>query len=378
MSLQCPAHQRSSLKVLSTSMASITQSSGPEIPDNHKESWLALLSAAEAYCQKSGCDLAILTACKKFPSAEGHRKRESGGVFPKECDFSYSVWGQGFLAESARRYVDDISVLHSTTMLMAQKHTRQAEEGGAKLPAEPGSEPGHVSSSTGDGGVGGVSPSSRMFSQSYPSIYSSGAVSRRGGGHAGEKERERGSQEAQRGRQRSGIVDVDEACEDEEEDEEEEEDEQRAYGNESAGTGRVVAGSCCPVHTSQPFLLQVFSPWTRTRCPATASLSGRMARRRARTVSGVRSNVHVRSFALFSLFCWPRLTERGRPAATTGHRHGSAGVPVPSGQRHGVGPLAARVCASVGLQRDPVSSGRQWQRRAGERNRVEPPRHLAC
>ncbi|XP_003965065.2 uncharacterized protein [Takifugu rubripes] len=235
MSLQCPAHQRSSLKVLSTSMASITQSSGPEIPDNHKESWLALLSAAEAYCQKSGCDLAILTACKKFPSAEGHRKRESGGVFPKECDFSYSVWGQGFLAESARRYVDDISVLHSTTMLMAQKHTRQAEEGGAKLPAEPGSEPGHVSSSTGDGGVGGVSPSSRMFSQSYPSIYSSGAVSRRGGGHAGEKERERGSQEAQRGRQRSGIVDVDEACEDEEEDEEEEEDEQRAYGNESAG-----------------------------------------------------------------------------------------------------------------------------------------------
>ncbi|TNM97138.1 hypothetical protein fugu_015294 [Takifugu bimaculatus] len=185
--------------------------------------------------RSQGCDLAILTACKKFPSAEGHRKRESGGVFPKECDFSYSVWGQGFLAESARRYVDDISVLHSTTMLMAQKHTRQAEEGGAKLPAEPGSEPGHVSSSTGDGGVGGVSPSSRMFSQSYPSIYSSGAVSRRGGGHAGEKERERGSQEAQRGRQRSGIVDVDEACEDEEEDEEEEEDEQRAYGNESAG-----------------------------------------------------------------------------------------------------------------------------------------------
>lgn len=130
-------------------MASITQSPGPEIPDNHKESWLALLSAAEAYCQKSGCDLAILTACKKFPSAEGHRKRESGGAFPKECDFSYSVWGQGFLAESARRYVDDISVLHSTTMLMAQKHTRQAEEGGAKLPVEAGTEPGHLSVSGG-------------------------------------------------------------------------------------------------------------------------------------------------------------------------------------------------------------------------------------
>lgn len=125
-------------------MASISQSSEPDIPDNHKDSWLALLSAAEAYCQKSGCDLAILTAWKKFPSADGHRKQESGSVFPKECDFSYSVWGQGFLAESARRYLDDISVLHSTTMLMAQKHTRQAQEGGAKVLADLSSEPGHV------------------------------------------------------------------------------------------------------------------------------------------------------------------------------------------------------------------------------------------
>lgn len=121
-------------------MASITQTSEPEIPDNHKESWLALLSAAETYCQKSGCDLAILTACKKFrlsaADADGRRKRESGGssAFPKECDFSYNVWGQGFLAESARRYMDDIGVLHSTTMLTAQKHTRPAAgEGGAKL-----------------------------------------------------------------------------------------------------------------------------------------------------------------------------------------------------------------------------------------------------
>lgn len=130
-------------------MASTTQSPGPEIPDNHKESWLALLSAAEAYCQKSGCDLALLTAWKRFPTADGHRKRESGAVFPKECEFSYSVWGQGFLAESTRRYVDDISVLHSTTMLMAQKHTRQAEEGGTKAPVEPGTEPGHLSVSGG-------------------------------------------------------------------------------------------------------------------------------------------------------------------------------------------------------------------------------------
>lgn len=119
-------------------MASVTHSSEPEIPDNHKESWLALLSAAEAYCQKSGCDLAILTACKKFrlTASEGEvgKKRESGAGFPKECEFSYSVWGQGFLAESARRYVDDIGVLHATSMLTAQKHTRQsAGEQGGKL-----------------------------------------------------------------------------------------------------------------------------------------------------------------------------------------------------------------------------------------------------
>ncbi|CAF95136.1 unnamed protein product [Tetraodon nigroviridis] len=124
-------------------MASISQSE-PDIPDNHRDSWLALLSAAEAYSQKSGCDLAILTAWRKFPSAEGHARREGGGVFPKDCEFSYSVWGQGFLAESARRYVDDISVLHSTTMLMAQKHTRQAGGGGAKGLADLRSEPGQV------------------------------------------------------------------------------------------------------------------------------------------------------------------------------------------------------------------------------------------
>lgn len=122
-------------------MASVTQSSEPEIPDNHRESWLALLSAAESYCQKSGSDLAILTACKKSrpPAGGGTRRWEGSGVFPKECDFSYSAWGQGFLAESARRYMDDIGVLHSTTMLTAQKHTRQA---GTKLVVDLTSDPG--------------------------------------------------------------------------------------------------------------------------------------------------------------------------------------------------------------------------------------------
>ncbi|KAM6904649.1 uncharacterized protein akt1s1 isoform 2-T2 [Xenentodon cancila] len=217
-------------------MASITQSSEPEIPDNHKESWLALLSAAEAYCQKSGCDLAILTACKKFrPSTaegEGVKKRESGTTFPRECDFSYNVWGQGFLAESARRYVDDIGVLHSTTMLTTQKHTRQTAEG-TKLTVDFTSDSGHKGSFTGDGGLERVSPNGRLYSQSYPSIYSSGAVSGQGGGQNsnGDRERERSVLEAERGRQRSGIVDLEEECEDEED--EEDMDERRQYGNES-------------------------------------------------------------------------------------------------------------------------------------------------
>ncbi|KAF7645184.1 hypothetical protein LDENG_00208830 [Lucifuga dentata] len=219
-------------------MASITQSSDLEIPDNHKESWLALLSAAEAYCQKSGCDLAILTACKKFRSSategDGARKQESSSAFPRECDFSYNVWGQGFLAESARRYIDDIGVLHSMTMLTAQRHTRQAGgDQGTKLVVDLTSDTGHRGTFTGDGGAGGVSPNGRVFSQSYPSIYSPGAVIGQAGTREGEREKSV-LEVAERGRQRLGIVDLEEECEDEEE-EEEDMDERRPYGNESAG-----------------------------------------------------------------------------------------------------------------------------------------------
>ncbi|CAG5897277.1 unnamed protein product [Menidia menidia] len=146
-------------------MASTAQTSEPEIPDNHRESWQALLAAAEAYGQKSGCDLALLTACRRFrPSgggAGGQGGGEGGPAFPRECDFSYGVWGPGFLAESARRYVDDIGVLHSTTMLTAQRHTRPAgqEGGGAKQPPAP-------VDLTPDPGRRG----------SYPSIYSPGTT----------------------------------------------------------------------------------------------------------------------------------------------------------------------------------------------------------
>lgn len=131
-------------------MTTTAKSVHPDIPDNHRESWLALLAAADAYCQKSGCDVAILTACKKFVSSAGEvesaRKRESGGVAPsggRKWDFSYHVWGQGTLAEASRRYLDDIGVLHSTTVLTAQRQTRRlSDEGGAKLGVDiPASKP---------------------------------------------------------------------------------------------------------------------------------------------------------------------------------------------------------------------------------------------
>lgn len=95
-----------------------------------------------------------------------------------------------------------------------------------------------VQSLTSDVVVGGVSPSGRLYSQNYPSIYSSGAVPGQGGGQngTGEREREKSALEAERGRQRSGIEDLEEEGEDEED--EEDMDERRPYGNESAGEER--------------------------------------------------------------------------------------------------------------------------------------------
>ncbi|XP_056144050.1 uncharacterized protein akt1s1 [Lampris incognitus] len=221
-------------------MASITQTPVLDIPDNHKESWLALLSAAETYCQKSGCDLAIVTACKKFqPSAaegEGIRQRESSSAFPRKCDYSYNVWGQGGLAESTLRYLEDIAVLHSTSVLTTQRHTCQAMGGGTKLMVDIPSDTGPRGSFTVDGGEGTVSPNTRLYLQSYPSIYSSGAVTGQTAGQNGNEERDRERsvlEAAERGRQRPGIVELEEECEDEEE--EEDMDERRRNLNESAG-----------------------------------------------------------------------------------------------------------------------------------------------
>uniref|UniRef100_A0A671S6R8 Uncharacterized LOC107687628 n=2 Tax=Sinocyclocheilus anshuiensis TaxID=1608454 RepID=A0A671S6R8_9TELE len=218
-------------------MASVTKSSNPEIPDNHKESWLVLLAAAEAYSQTSGCDLAILTTYKKFrPSGvevEGTRNHEGGGTRVQQFDYAYHVWGPGALAESSLRYMDDIAVLHSTTVLTAQRHTRlNAEQGGAKLGMVV---PSDRLSLTGDR-VGTVSPNMRLYSQSYPSIYSSAAaIGQPGSQHGnGECDREKAvMEECEKARERTEIVDLEE--EEEEEEEEEDLDGRRRNLNESAG-----------------------------------------------------------------------------------------------------------------------------------------------
>lgn len=77
-------------------------------------------------------------------------------------------------------------------------------------------------------GVGSVSPNTRIYSQSYPSIYSSPAAIGQPVGLHGNGEHERAMEECEKARERTDIVDL-------EEEDEEEEDERRHNLNESAG-----------------------------------------------------------------------------------------------------------------------------------------------
>ena len=85
---------------------------------------------------------------------------------------------------------------------------------------------------TGEGGQDSGSPNTRLYSQSYPSIYSPGAVIGQAAGQNGEGEMSE-LDAVERGVQRPRILDLEEECEDEEE--EEDVDERRHNLNESAG-----------------------------------------------------------------------------------------------------------------------------------------------
>ncbi|KAL4658299.1 proline-rich AKT1 substrate 1-like [Arapaima gigas] len=215
-------------------MAAIPQPFDTDVPDNHRERWLSLLAAAEAYSQTSGCDLAILIASKMSrPTAtqgEAAKKWEGGGP-PGATEYSYHVWGQGALAEASRRYMDDIAVLHATSVLTAHRHTRPdlGVGGGASVGVESGSRGSYSS----DGGT--VSPSTRLYSQSYPSIYSAGGAVGQVGGHnaIGERERERTAI-----KEISSIREHPEGGEEEDDDDDDDEDDmesRRGNLNETAG-----------------------------------------------------------------------------------------------------------------------------------------------
>ncbi|MGH0157873.1 UNVERIFIED_CONTAM: hypothetical protein FKN15_034643 [Acipenser sinensis] len=109
-------------------MASMTSAASSDIPDNHRGSWEALLRAAEAYSRQSGSEVAVLSARRKYGAWLGGAEPSLGE------GRSYTVWGGGALAESVRRYLDDIAVLHGTLCLTsARRHSRQPprELGGA-------------------------------------------------------------------------------------------------------------------------------------------------------------------------------------------------------------------------------------------------------
>ncbi|XP_069048019.1 proline-rich AKT1 substrate 1 isoform X2 [Lepisosteus oculatus] len=156
-------------------MAAVTTGEDPDMPDNHRESWRALVLAAEAHAQKTGCEVALVTARKKFRPVGAE-----SGAGEGRAEFAYQVWGRGQLGEAARRYLDDIAVLHSASLVTAHRQTRR-----------PGDTPASQCLTV-EGSAS--SPSSRLYSQSYPSIYSSGLLI----GSAklsGERDREGGSLE---------------------------------------------------------------------------------------------------------------------------------------------------------------------------------------
>lgn len=143
---------------------------------------------------------------------------------------------------------------------------------------------------TGEGGVGTISPNTTLYSQSYPSIYHSGAVIAQAAGQHGNGEREREMavmiEEAGRGRDIPGIGDLEEECE-----EEEDMDERSRNLNETAGEHSSVGlfflsqGLNDFVNMNLSLLQECF-PWMRTLCLVTVNHSlSPMERRRALMVS---------------------------------------------------------------------------------------------
>ncbi|XP_075045995.1 proline-rich AKT1 substrate 1 [Mixophyes fleayi] len=100
-----------------------------DMADNHKEAWEELIAAAEKYRRQTGNDIVLITAYKS----------------KLQTSFSYTVHGSGMLLEATQRYLDDISVVHKTTVLTSPLAIKAGRE-------SPGGK-------------------QNSYSKSYPSIY---------------------------------------------------------------------------------------------------------------------------------------------------------------------------------------------------------------
>ncbi|XP_074872234.1 proline-rich AKT1 substrate 1 isoform X2 [Carettochelys insculpta] len=67
--------------------------------DNHRESWATLVAEAERYRRQTGNEVVLITA---------YRAPQPGG-------YAYAQHGRGALGDAARRYLEDIAVVHKTT-----------------------------------------------------------------------------------------------------------------------------------------------------------------------------------------------------------------------------------------------------------------------
>ncbi|XP_069461356.1 proline-rich AKT1 substrate 1-like [Ambystoma mexicanum] len=104
--------------------------------DNHKESWDSLVLAAEHYRRQTGNDFVLMTAYK-----------------PKlQSTFAYTSHGSGALSDAAQRYIEDIAVVHKTTVLTNPVAIQRANQESAGTDKD-------------------------SYSKSYPSIYGRGGFS---------------------------------------------------------------------------------------------------------------------------------------------------------------------------------------------------------
>uniref|UniRef100_A0A8C5MQ77 Proline-rich AKT1 substrate 1 N-terminal domain-containing protein n=1 Tax=Leptobrachium leishanense TaxID=445787 RepID=A0A8C5MQ77_9ANUR len=71
-----------------------------DMTDNHREAWENLITAAERYRRQTGNEIVFITAYK-----------------PKsDPSYSYEVQGSGLLLEATQRYIEDITIVHKTTV----------------------------------------------------------------------------------------------------------------------------------------------------------------------------------------------------------------------------------------------------------------------